>query len=321
MIIFALGVPLAALEVILLHSVLTGDLAGGALQGVVILGIAVYALATRARGPSARRQLLARTAVLVSAVAMFATVLLYVRLTQAQGGGADTGAVFETAAFVTFQLGWAVTFWMSEVKGRSDQGRLVPAAIGTVLFIGGGVLMATGTASARLDLAAESDPGTVVYEMFATPEDWGSAVETARAGDDSGSSFAHFHTGGEPLLGLSFGTREWFGRVRIDGEIMGIFEGEPAPAAQHVLQGEPGYVVTAVEVQADDHVNAVRVQFALYDGVYASPFERYWSPWVGSHVRNGATTRLGGADAATVVGLRGSSGLVLNSLSLLTNGG
>ncbi|NNF29659.1 MAG: hypothetical protein HKO53_15130 [Gemmatimonadetes bacterium] len=311
---FALSVPLAALEVITIHSALQGRVASGALQGVVVFGIVVYALASRVRLPSAQRRFQAQIALLISTVAMGAVVLLHARLVSAQGA---SGPILQTAAFLGFQLGWAVTFWLSAARGQAHQNRFIPAAIGTVLLVGGGLVTTTGSLAGAEEEDVDFDPGRVVREMFVTPEDLGPAVESRRAGEDSGSAFAHFHTGGQPLRGLAVSVREWFGQERIDGEIAGIFEGEPVPEGAHLLQAKPGYVVSDVEVQADEYINALRVQFAPFEDGFVSPLDRYWSPWVGGHVRHGFATRLVESTAVKIIGLRASSGLVLNSLSLL----
>ncbi|NNM31951.1 MAG: hypothetical protein HKO53_02745 [Gemmatimonadetes bacterium] len=311
---FSLSVLLAALEVIAIHSALQGRVASGALQGVVVLGIVLYALTTRVQPPSARRHFLAQIALLIAAVAMAAVPLLHARLAPAQ---AASGPILQTAAFLGFQLGWAVTFWLSAARGQSHQNRFIPAAIGTVLLVGGGLVTTTGALAGAEEEELDPDPGRVVREMFVTQDDLGPTVESRRAGEDSGSAFAHFHTGGQPLRGLAVSVREWFGQERIDGEIAGIFEGEPVPEGAHLLQAKPGYVVSDVEVQADEYINALRVQFAPFEDGFVSPLDRYWSPWVGGYVRHGFATRLVEATAVKIIGLRATSGLVLNSLSLL----
>jgi hypothetical protein len=305
---------LAAFETIVIHASLSGRPATGAIVGLALLGGLVFLLTQQGLSASARQQKLSRAALFVSVVALVGAFLIPARFAEAQGVAPAAGPVVKTVLFLLFQLGWALTHWLFRVKGEAGQARYIPAAIGAVVLIGGGFM--TGGGESR-DLGA-AEPAGVVYKIFAGQEDLGSAQETVRVGKESGSVFAHLHTGGEPLIGLSMGTRDWFGRERIDGEIQGIFEGESTAALAQVIEAKPGYVVASIEVQADDYVNALRIQFAPYDGVFVSPFDRYWSPWVGSHAKNEPTTRLEGD--GVVVGLRGSTGLVLNSLSLLTAG-
>ncbi|TFG52493.1 MAG: hypothetical protein E4H37_05825 [Gemmatimonadales bacterium] len=187
----------------------------------------------------------------------------------------------------------------------------MPAAVGTVILVGGGLLTGglEGTATAK-------DPGFATYKTFAKAEDFAMARETQRAGQERGTAFAHYHTGRQPLLGISFSTREWFRRVRIDNDIVGVFAEDEATEGAHRVVASPGFAVAAVDIQADEHINAIRVQFAALEGGALSPSDRYWSKWVGSYHRNEPTVLLEGG-SALVVGLRGARGMVLNSLSLL----
>ena len=301
----------AAFEAISIHSILDGRPAMGALTGLLVMGGAILFLTWQLGSAEERRSHLSRIAFFASAVAVVCAVVLSGRFAQFRGVDPSTGPLMSTVLFLLFQLGWAVTHWLTLDRGAREQSRYVPAAIGTVILIGGGILTVGGDSPRPAE-----EESAAVFKNFATAEDFAFANETQRIGEESGSAFAHYHTGRMPLIGLSFDTKDWFGRERIS-DLVGIFETGAAVEGAHRIQAKPGYVIASVEVQADDHINAIRVEFAPYDGQFLEPTGWYWSDWVGSFEQFGPKTRLDGG-TELVVGLRGASGMVLNSLSLLT---
>ena len=311
-----LGVFLATFEAITLHAALSGSLAAGALQGLVVLGAALAFLFSRIRSSAVRKETAARVAMTVSIAAIVCAVVLSGRIAEVQGA-ASTSVLLRTLLVLLFQMGWAVTFWLTICRRQRGQSRYVPAAIGGVVLIGGGFFLSQGASPAFGSTAAdEAATGGEVFKQFATADDYPFASETERAGEDGGSVFAHYHAGREPLIGLGFDTKDWFGRTRIS-DLEGIFEPGASVDGAHRLEGRPGFVVASVEVQADDHVNALRVEFAPFDGEFLQPDGWYWSDWAGSYERGAPTIRLDGG-TQLVVGIRGSSGMVMNSMSLLT---
>ncbi len=301
----------ATFEVLTVHSVLAGTSPMGTLPALALLGGGLFFLLSRIRAKADRRRVLARVAMTASVAAVLGAFVLSGKLAELRGIDPFSRPLLQTLLLLVFQLGWAVTHWLTIAKRQVSEARYIPAAIGTVVLLGGG-LLGGGAATAGL---AEEAYG-VVFKQFATAADFSFAQETARVGSESGSAFAHYHTGGQPLVGLSFNTRDWFGRTRLS-DLTGLFEAGADAEGVHRIEARPGYVVASVEVQADDHVNAVRVEFVPFDGAFLLPDGWYWSEWVGSYERGGRVTRLDGG-TELVVGVRGASGMVLNSLSLLT---
>ena len=125
---------------------------------------------------------------------------------------------------------------------------------------------------------ASAEADGVVFKNFATAEDFAFARETERVGEESGSAYAHYHAGRRPLIGFSFDTRDWFGRDRIS-DLVGLFDEGEGAEGEHRIEARSGYVVAAVELQADDHINAIRVEFAPLDGDFLAPDGWYWSEW------------------------------------------
>lgn len=312
------AVFLATFEVISIRSILVENPATGSLLWLAILGAAAFVLTRRGADARARSAALARVALTASIAALPLTAVLFTRLGEAQGARPDTAPFVQMVVFLLFQLGLAVTFWLSAVRGRTDPGRFVPGAIGSAVLIVGSFMTTFGGGAGNTlgpSSASAAEPGEV-YKTLVAVEDYDFAEETNRVGEDRGAAFAHFHTGTRPLLGVSFGTKEWFGRERIADDLRGVFtEGEAGEAANRFV-ARPGYAVSALEVQADDYINALRVEFAPFDGGRLAMEDRYWSEWGGSHDPARRTTRLD-SGSALVVGFRGAGGMVLNSLSLL----
>lgn len=315
-ILFPLAIAFAVFEVVTIHSVLSGTPAMGALQGCALaaLGIAV----TLGLTPEAKRpETFARAALQVSLLGLGVVSLLAMRFAGVRGGWLLSAPMLRTALLIVFQAGWAVSNWLRVVREHEGQSRYLPAALGTVVLLAGGLLSEGLPARAEAPKAATAnDVAGPVYDQFVDPEDLSFALETAVVGQPSGSAFAHYHPGKGPLLGLRVSTLEWFGKERIGGDLRGIFEAVDDGAGDVEIRAPDGFVVVAVDVQGDEYIDAIRVQFAPFDGGIVSPFDRVWSDWVGGHVRNGRSVRLEG-DSRPVVGIRGTGGLPLNSLSLL----
>ncbi|MGI9627838.1 MAG: hypothetical protein ACR2QM_13460 [Longimicrobiales bacterium] len=305
-----LGVFFATFEAITIHATLAGHRPLGAIQALAVLGLALFILFSRIQSSEARRRVLARVAVTVSAAAVVCALVLTGKMVELGGVSATSQPLLRTVLLLLFQLGWAISFWLTVAKRADGQARYIPAAIGVTVLIVGGLL-----ADGESGQAPVEETTGVVFKQFATGEDYAFARETMRVGKESGSAFAHYHTGRQPLIGVSFDTTDWFGQARISN-LSGLFEGAAEAEGAHRIQAPPGYVVASVEIQADDHVNAIRLEFAPFDGEYLLPDGWYWTEWAGGYEQHGPKTRLHGG-TELVVGLRGTAGMVLNSLSLL----
>jgi len=300
-------------EAISVHATLSGLRPTGdylSLAAFLALGVGVTMLTSSG---AARRRLLAKGAIVTSVVAVAATLVIRSRIAEVQGALPPGVPVGQTALFFLFQLGWATTYWLTVSRGATTDARYIPSAIGTVLLIGGGFLLGQ-----RSESAPETVPesASAVFAQSPSDEELAFATQTATAGDGTGARFAHYHAGNQPLLGLSFSTREWFRRERIAGDLRAVFDREAVPEAAHLLLAPEGFIIAGIEVQADDNVSALRVQFAPFEGGFVSPFDRYWSEWYGGYERADRGIQLDGA-SKPIVGVRGTSGLVLTSVSLL----
>lgn len=311
--VFSAAALAGAFEAITIYATLSGQRPTGALLGcAVLLGLGVSVAMLTTSGP-ARRRLLAKAAIAATAVAIISVLLVPARIAEAQGSLPSGIPLGQSLLLLLFQLGWAATHWITVTRASADQTRFIPAALGAVLLIGGGFVLGQAP-----DTVADTRPEQegAVYKVFPTAEELDFATPTETAGEGSGSEFAHYHAGGQPLLGLSFSTREWFRRDRISADLTAVFDRDSLPDGAHLLIAPEGFVVAGVEVQADDNVSALRVEFAPFDGTFVSPFDRYWTEWYGGYDRADRGLRLDG-NSAPIVGVRGTSGLVLTSLGLL----
>lgn len=314
-VVYGAAVFAAVFEAISLHGTLAGSRPTGAYLGFAVCLVIAVAASTAMPSPQARNSLLARAAVLLSAVALVSTLVIPGRIAEAQGTAPSGVPVAQAGLFLLFQLGWALTRWLTVDRRIGGEARHIPAAVGSVLLIVGGFLVGRGDDTVA-GVATDAE-ATAVFDQFSDMEDLAFATESEIAGEPGTIVFAHYHPGGQPLLGLSFSTKEWFGRNRISSDLTGVFERDAETEGTHRLLAPDGQVIAGVEVQAGDYVSALRVQFAPWDGTFVSPYDRAWSDWYGGYERGGRTTGIDGA-TRPIVGLRGSGGMVLTSLSLLT---
>ena len=315
--VLAACVPAGTFEAIGLHATLSGLRPSGAYLGFALFVGAGFGSAMLMTSGADRRRLLPKAALVTTLVAIAGALVLPARFAEARGALPPGIPVAQTVLFLLFQLGWAATHWLS--LGRrpaADSRHQIPAALGTVLLIGGGFLLGRASDSAATTVPEAAAAAVAVYETFPNEEELAFAAHTETVGEKSGSAFAHYHPVGQPLLGLTFSTREWFGRLRIAGDLTAVFDRDEVSDGTHFLVAPEGFVVAGVEVQSDDHVNAIRVQFAPFDGTFVAPFDRYWSEWYGGHEGSDRGVRLEGG-AMPIVGVRGTAGLVLSSMSLL----
>lgn len=311
--VYATAVLSAVFEAIALHATLAGQRPSGAYLGFALCLVAGLVASTAMPSEPARNRLLARAAVLLSLVALVSTLVIPSRIADAQGSLPSGVPVAKAALFLLFQLGWALTRWLTVDRGVEGQARHIPAAAGTVLLLVGGFVL--GRAPETVTSVGDSE-STAVFDQFSDMAELTFATESETAGDPGTVVFAHYHPGGQPLLGLSFSTKDWFDRVRIS-DLRGLFERDAETEGTHRLLAPAEQVIAGIEVQADGYVSALRVQFAPYDGTFVSPYDRSWSEWYGGYERGESSVTIDGA-TRPIVGLRGSGEMVLTSLSLLT---
>lgn len=314
-VLYGCAVFVGAFEAISIYGTLAGQRPTGAYAGLLVMLAVGIGASTLVADGAPRRRLIVKGAIIASVVALVGALLIPARIAEAQGAVVAGPHGVQTALFLLFQLGWAVTRWMTGDRIGPTRARHVPAAVGTGLLVVGGFVVGLGedTPSVEGTVAADS----VVFDRFSSAEDLASVTETPVVGDPGSVVFAHYHAGGQPLLGLSFSTKEWFGRERIADDLRGVFERGAEAEAAHLVMAPDGHIVVGIDVQVDDYVSALRVRFAPYDGTWISPYDRTSSDWYGGHDRRDPGVSIDGA-SKPIIGLRGSGGMVLSSVSLLT---
>jgi hypothetical protein len=110
----------------------------------------------------------------------------------------------------------------------------------------------------------------------------------------------------------------WGGRERV-GSLEPLFA-NGAAAGRDVIVARDGYALGALQVDADQYVDAVALVFMRVssDGDL-DPADNYTSEWIGSPTGN-ATRTLGG-DGTRVIGICGRGAAVLDSVGLVLDEG
>ena len=140
---------------------------------------------------------------------------------------------------------------------------------------------------------------------------------TELAGGSGGAAFESAGSG-DPVLGFDYRTGSWAGQQAL-AELRPVFnrgaQGAPGMLTQQVLARE-GYAVGALEVDAGEYVNAVRVVFVRIDAQgRLDPKDSYKSEWIGAP--SGRPTRTLGGDGSKIIGVCGRRAAILDAVGLV----
>lgn len=333
-VLYCMAAPAAALQAISVNSVFAGNPAWGACQAFGLGALVVVVFAFYLAPAASRHRFSSRLLTAFSLFAVLGLVVLQGKANQLSATGAVAARVVfaPTLVVLLVQLGLAVAYLLrsrQEPPRPTRGGPTVPrwvwgsAASFVPLFLIGGFLgsalfgwgPAEPSSTSRHAAQAEG-PAQEKFSHFPKPADFEFARETARAGEDFGGQFVHYHTGQHPLIGLSFSNREWHRQTRLSNDLRGIFDPDAPIDAEQYLLADVGYVVVAMQARVDEHVHAVRLQFARLRETGPDLADSYWSVWAGGSDPGSRVMELGGT-GARVLGLTGTAGLVVNSLGLL----
>jgi hypothetical protein len=321
--------PAAALEAISLNSVFVRHPAIGALQAFAISAVVVVGLAYLLAPRLKRHELWSRLLVAFAVFAMLSMFVMRGKFGQIQATGAAVPkiAFAPVLGILGIQLGLAVAYLMRTRQRPALSRRAgsappwwwwgMAAGFAPVVLIGG--LVGTtifGSVPAKTAATAAVAPDQEIFNRFPKPEDFVFAPETPRAGKDAGGSFVHYQSGRQPLLGFAFSNRKWMGDMRISSDLRGVFDRDTAPEGDVLMLAKPGFAVAGLEAQVNEHVHAIRVQFARLHDWGLDVTDSYWSDWTVGFDPGGGRVELGGT-GDRVLGLTGTSGLVVNSLGLM----
>ncbi|MEZ6063372.1 MAG: hypothetical protein R3C19_23750 [Planctomycetaceae bacterium] len=143
----------------------------------------------------------------------------------------------------------------------------------------------------------------------------GSGTASELLGGSGGSPFRTESPTGEFLVGVSFRMGQWAGRERVGG-LVPLFGASAESAVGDVIVGRPGYAVGAINVDADDLVNAVQLVFMRIgkDGSLDAE-DSYTSDWIG--VPDDDNVRTISDNGTPVIGLHGRGAAVLDAIGLV----
>jgi hypothetical protein len=136
--------------------------------------------------------------------------------------------------------------------------------------------------------------------------------QTELLGGNGGSPFQRTSPNGQPVLGVRYRMGNWGGRERVGG-LEPLFT---SAAGRDVILARDGYALGALEVDADEYVDAVALVFMrlALDGSL-DPADSYTSEWIGDPTGN--PTRTIGGDGAKVIGLCGRGAAVLDAVGVV----
>jgi hypothetical protein len=113
---------------------------------------------------------------------------------------------------------------------------------------------------------------------------WGDSTggqQTALIGGSGGSQFESTSSTGQPVVGVRHRLGNWAGRECV-GRLEPIFAGTAASGAPDVILAHDGYALGALEVDADQYVDAVALVFMrLTPEGDLDPSDSYTSDWIG----------------------------------------
>ena len=177
--VYAAAVFAGTFEAIAVHGTVSGLRPTGSYMGLIAFLIVGIGVAVSTSSGAARRQRLAKGAIATSVVAIVAALAIPSRIAEVQGALPSGVPVGQAALLFLFQLGWATTYWLTVSRRSTANGRHIPAAIGTVLLVGGGFLL-----SQRSEPVAAVPPENVsaVFVQSPSEEELAFATQTATAG-------------------------------------------------------------------------------------------------------------------------------------------
>ncbi len=147
---------------------------------------------------------------------------------------------------------------------------------------------------------------------------WGSSTggkQTELIGGSGGAPFERSSSTGQPVVGVRYRLGSWAGRECV-GRLEPIFASGAASAAPDVVMARDGYALGALEVDADQYVDAVALVFKrLTPEGDLDPSDSYTSDWIGNPT--GKPTRAVGGGGAKVIGICGRGAAVLDAIGLV----
>jgi hypothetical protein len=139
--------------------------------------------------------------------------------------------------------------------------------------------------------------------------------QTELLGGSGGSPFEKTSPTRQPVLGVRFRMGNWGGRQRV-GSLEPLFSRGTAAAARDVILARDGYALGALEVDADEYVDAVALVFMRRapDG-NLDPSDSYTSEWIGSPTGN--PTRTISGEGTQVIGICGRGAAIMDAVGLV----
>jgi hypothetical protein len=148
------------------------------------------------------------------------------------------------------------------------------------------------------------------------------ASPTSRAGSDSelvggngGIPFRVVSPNGQPVVGVQYTMGAWAGKERVS-RLTPLFERIDASPQQMVVSAKDGYALGAIQVDADDLVNAVRLVFMRVksDGLLDEA-NSDTSEWIGTAVEANVQTITG--NGRPVIGIHGRGAAVVDAIGIV----
>ncbi len=165
-------------------------------------------------------------------------------------------------------------------------------------------------------LGAEVRPGAAppANPFGGPPADTpGSATDSELLGGGGGGPFRTVSPQGQPIVAVQFGLENWAGKQRV-GRLVPLFE-RPRAAEGNTIVAPEGYVVGAIDVDAGDLVDAVRLVFMrLQEDGTLDPRDAQSSDWIGTPDETNVRTISG--NGRLPIGFHGRGAAVLDAIGL-----
>lgn len=133
-------------------------------------------------------------------------------------------------------------------------------------------------------------------------------------GGKGGIPFRVVSPNGRPVVAVQYTLGAWAGKERV-GQVSPLFDRIDASRDRQIVSAKDGYAIGAIQVDADDLVNAVRFAFMRIkaDGSL-DPTDSYGSEWIGHP--NEANTRTISGEGRPAIGVHGR-GAVVDAIGLV----
>lgn len=136
---------------------------------------------------------------------------------------------------------------------------------------------------------------------------------TETLGGAGGSPFSRTSPNGAPVVGVRYRLGSWGGQERV-GQLEPLFT--TVAAQDDVILARDGYALGALQVDADEYVDAVALVFMrLTPDGRLDPGDSYTSEWIGTPT--GSDPRTLGDGSAKVIGIAGRGAAVLDAVGLV----